>query len=32
MISPGGLGSFVLVFLPVWWAWVGYSFYVSSLD
>ncbi len=28
-LSPAGFLHFVLVFLPLWWGWVGFSFYVS---
>lgn len=28
-LSAAGLGRFLLIFLPVWWGWVGFSFYVS---
>jgi low temperature requirement protein LtrA len=28
-LSAAGFVRFVIVFLPVWWAWVGFSFYVS---
>ena len=28
-LSPAGFLHFVLVFLPLWWGWVGFSFFVS---
>src|SRR5436190_149807 len=28
-LSPAGFLHFALVFLPLWWGWVGFSFYVS---
>ena len=31
-LSWRGFGSFVLLFLPVWWAWVGQTFYLTRFD
>jgi low temperature requirement protein LtrA len=28
-LSPAGALHFVLVFLPLWWGWVGFRFFVS---
>jgi low temperature requirement protein LtrA len=28
-LSPAGFLHFALVFLPLWWGWVGFSFYIS---
>ena len=28
-LSLAGFLHFVLVFLPLWWGWVGFSFYVN---
>jgi low temperature requirement protein LtrA len=30
--SPFGIGRFVVLFIPVWWAWVGHTFYLSRFD
>jgi len=30
--SPAGFGRFALIFIPVWWAWVGHTFYLSRFD
>ncbi|MBV6457981.1 MAG: hypothetical protein HONBIEJF_01102 [Fimbriimonadaceae bacterium] len=27
-----GLAKFILLFIPVWWAWVGHTFYLSRFD
>jgi low temperature requirement protein LtrA len=31
-ISPMGFLSFVVLFLPVWWAWIGATFYANRFD
>ena len=31
-ISWTNLGSFLLVFVPVWWSWVGQTFYLTRFD
>ena len=31
-ISPFGVLSFILLCIPVWWAWVGQSFYATRFD
>lgn len=31
-LSWRGFGNFVLLFLPVWWAWVGQTFYLTRFD
>lgn len=28
-ISPEHLGKFILIFIPIWWAWVGQTVYVN---
>jgi low temperature requirement protein LtrA len=30
--SPSGICRFALLFVPVWWAWVGHTFYLSRFD
>lgn len=30
--SPAGICQFVLLFVPIWWAWVGHTFYLSRFD
>lgn len=30
--SPTGLAHFLLLFVPVWWAWVGHTFYLTRFD
>jgi low temperature requirement protein LtrA len=30
--SPDGIGHFALLFIPVWWAWVGHTYYLSRFD
>ncbi|MGH3615953.1 MAG: low temperature requirement protein A, partial [Pseudonocardia sp.] len=30
--SPAGLAHYVALFVPVWWAWVGYTFYADRFD
>jgi len=30
--SPAGIGRFALIFIPVWWAWVGHTYYLSRFD
>lgn len=30
--SPGGIFRFVVLFIPIWWAWVGHTFYLSRFD
>jgi low temperature requirement protein LtrA len=31
-LSPFGILMFVLLFVPVWWAWVGQAFYAARFD
>lgn len=31
-LSWSGISEFVLVFIPVWWAWVGTTFYATRFD
>ena len=31
-LSINGFLSFLLLFVPVWWAWVGYTMYVNRFD
>jgi hypothetical protein len=31
-VSPGGYLHFGLLFVPVWWAWVGYTNYADRFD
>lgn len=31
-ISPSGILKFVLLFVPVWWAWIGQAFYATRFD
>jgi low temperature requirement protein LtrA len=30
--SPGGLLRFAGLFVPVWWAWMGYTWYATAFD
>jgi low temperature requirement protein LtrA len=30
--SPTGIGRFAVLFVPVWWAWAGHTFYLSRFD
>lgn len=30
--SPPGIFRFAMLFIPVWWAWVGHTFYLSRFD
>lgn len=30
--SPAGTCRFAVLFIPVWWAWVGHTFYLSRFD
>jgi low temperature requirement protein LtrA len=30
--SPAGFCRFGVIFIPVWWAWVGHTFYLSRFD
>lgn len=30
--SPSGIGRFAVLFIPVWWAWAGHTFYLSRFD
>lgn len=30
--SPDGIFRFAVLFVPVWWAWVGHTFYLSRFD
>ncbi len=30
--TAAGLGRYVALFVPVWWAWVGYTFYADRFD
>jgi len=30
--SPAGLFNFSILFIPVWWAWVGHTFYLTRFD
>lgn len=30
--SPGGICRFAMLFVPVWWAWAGHTFYLSRFD
>lgn len=30
--SPAGIFRFALLFVPVWWAWAGHTFYLSRFD
>jgi len=30
--SPSGFCRFAVIFVPVWWAWVGHTFYLSRFD
>jgi low temperature requirement protein LtrA len=31
-LSPFGILRFVLLFVPVWWAWIGQAFYATRFD
>lgn len=31
-VSPYGLFSFIILFIPVWWSWVGATFYATRFD
>jgi low temperature requirement protein LtrA len=31
-LSPFGILRFVLLFIPVWWAWIGQAFYATRFD
>ena len=31
-LSPGGFARFFLLFVPVWWSWVGYTNYADRFD
>lgn len=31
-ISPGGVGSFILLSIPVWWIWVGATYYNERFE
>ncbi|MBE9033136.1 low temperature requirement protein A [filamentous cyanobacterium LEGE 11480] len=31
-VSPKGFLSFVALFIPVWWAWIGTTFYANRFD
>jgi len=31
-LSPFGILRFVLLFVPVWWAWIGQTFYATRFD
>ncbi|MFE4104977.1 low temperature requirement protein A [Almyronema epifaneia] len=31
-VSAGGFWGFVLLFIPVWWCWVGATFYATRFD
>ncbi|WP_427159947.1 low temperature requirement protein A [Aliinostoc sp. HNIBRCY26] len=31
-ISPSGLWGFVVLFIPVWWSWIGTTFYANRFD
>lgn len=30
--SPSGICRFAVLFIPVWWAWAGHTFYLSRFD
>jgi low temperature requirement protein LtrA len=30
--TPGGLVRYLALFVPVWWAWVGFTFYADRFD
>jgi len=30
--SPAGFFRFAMLFVPVWWAWIGHTFYLSRFD
>ena len=30
--SPAGICRFAVLFIPVWWAWAGHTFYLSRFD
>jgi low temperature requirement protein LtrA len=30
--SPTGFFQFAMIFIPVWWAWAGHTFYLSRFD
>lgn len=31
-VSPSGFSGFVVLFIPVWWAWIGTTFYANRFD
>ncbi len=31
-VSLGGVGSFVVLFLPIWWTWTGMAFYITRFN
>ncbi len=31
-VSAVGISRYVLLFIPVWWAWVGHTFYLTRFD
>lgn len=31
-LTPGGFLRYVALFIPVWWAWVGYTFYADRFE
>jgi low temperature requirement protein LtrA len=31
-VTPAGFGIFALLFVPVWWSWIGTTFYANRFD
>ena len=31
-ISLGGVGRFIVLFLPIWWTWTGMAFYITRFN
>jgi len=31
-LSPTGVGRYVLLYIPCWWAWLGHTFYLTRFD